>query len=117
MKYLLTVYGESSTWGTLSEEETKAELAAFDAFEREASEARVLIDSGALTVPAYRVSVREGARHISEGPPSDDDRRLGCFYILDCDDAGEVTEWAAKIPLVGRGGFDTIEIWPVMDDR
>ena len=40
---------------------------------------------------------------------------MGCFYLVDCTGLAEAQEWASKIPLVGHGGFDTIEIRPVMD--
>jgi hypothetical protein len=59
MKYLLAIYGDSSTWGTLSEEEAKAELDAFATFERAAAEAGVLVAKEALDPEAYTLSVRD----------------------------------------------------------
>ena len=61
MKYLLAIYGDSSTWGTQSEEDAKEELDAFAAFEREATEAVVLVGKEALQPDAYTLSVRDGA--------------------------------------------------------
>ncbi len=114
MKYLLAIYGDSSTWGTQSEEEANAELDAFAAFERNAAEAGVLISKEALEPEAYTLSVRDGTRRLTEGALSEPGQRLGCFYLLECETLAEVDEWASKIPLVGDGGFDSIEIRPVM---
>ena len=114
MKYLLAIYGDSSTWGTQSEEDAKAELDAFAAFEREAAEAGILVAREALQPDAHTLSVAGGAPHFTEGAPTERAARLGCFYLVDCDDLAEVREWAAKIPLVGDGGFHSIEIRRVM---
>jgi hypothetical protein len=113
MKYMLLVYGDSSTWGTQSDEEAKAELEAFAAFERDAGEAGVLVARDALRPEGYTFTNRNGAPEVTEGIPSD--RRIGCIYVLSGSDVTEVAEWASRIPLVGVGGFDTIEIRPVME--
>ena len=114
MKYLLAIYGDSSTWDAQSEEDAKAELDAFAAFEREAADAGILVVKEALRPEAQTLSVHDGARRLTEGAPTEAEQRLGCFYILECDDLADVREWAFKIPLVGAGGFHSIEIRPVM---
>jgi hypothetical protein len=110
---MLLVYGDSSTWGTLSEEDAKAELDAFAAFEREAGAAGILVAQDALHAEGYTFTNGDGAGRLTEETPAG--RRIGCVYVLESRDVNEVVEWAAKIPLVGRGGFDAIEIRPVMD--
>ena len=114
MKYLLAIYGDSSTWGTQSEEDAKAELDAFAAFEREAAEAGILVSSEALQPEAHTLSVHDGALRLAEGALTAARERLGCLYLVDCASLEEAREWAAKIPLVGDGGFHSIEIRPVM---
>jgi hypothetical protein len=112
MKYMLFVYGDSSTWGTLSDEEAKSELEAFAAFERDAREAGVLVAGDALAAKGYTVAKQNGTAQRSDAPmPA---RRIGCVYVLDARDVDEAAKWASRIPLVGTGGFDTIEIRPVM---
>ncbi len=115
MKYLLAVFGDSSTWGTQSEEQAKAELDAFAAFERDAAEAGVLVAREALAPEGYTLSVENGAAHVAGEPLTRSEQRLGCFYLLDCGDLAEATEWASRIPLVGAGGFHAIEIRPVLE--
>ena len=65
MRYLLAIYGDSSTWGSQSEEETKAELAAFRTFEREAAEAGIVVASVALQPDAYTLSIDHGVPQIA----------------------------------------------------
>lgn len=112
--YMLAIYGDSSTWGTQSDEEAKAELDAFAAFEREAAAAGVLAGTTALEPGAHTLTARGGAPEVSEGAVTNAENRLGCFYLLDCDGLEEAKEWASKVPLVGRGGFHSIEIRRVM---
>jgi hypothetical protein len=59
-----------------------------------------------LQPTAYRLSLADGAPSFAEREALDDGRTMGCFYVLDVDDAEQVEEWAAKIPLVGPGGFE-----------
>ncbi len=114
MKYLLAIYGDSSTWGTQSEEEAKAELDAFAEFERAATEAGVLVGNEALDPEAHTVSVRDGRSVVTDGALTEPEQRLGCFYLVECESVAEAKEWASKVPLVGDGGFHSIEIRPVM---
>ena len=114
MKYMLALYGDSSTWGTQSDEEFTLEQKAFAAFEREAAEAGVLVGKEALEPEGHTLSVQDGAPAVTDAPPTKPEQRLGCFYVLDCNDLDDVTEWATKIPLVGDGGFHSIEIRAVM---
>ena len=79
MRYLLAIYGDSSTWGSQSEEETKPELAAFGAFEREAAEAGIVVASVALQPDAYTLSIDHGVPQIPEGAVTEPGRRTGCF--------------------------------------
>jgi hypothetical protein len=108
MKYLLAIYGDSSTWGTQSEEEANAELDAFAAFERAATEAGVLVGGEALDPEAYTVSVREGRPVVTDGALTEPDQRLGCFYLVECGSVAEAKDWAPKVPLVGDGGFQRV---------
>ncbi len=114
MRYLLAIYGDSSTWGTQSADDAKAELDAFAAFEREAAEAGVLADSAALDAAAYTVSARGEGVEVEDGAVTGAEQRLACFYVIECESVAEAKEWASKVPLVGDGGFHSIEIRPVM---
>jgi len=112
MRFLLSVHGDASSWGTQPEDETQRELEAFASFEREAKAAGVLVDQGALQPTAWDLTVEAGAPRFAERSVSGP--TMGCFYVVDVDAPEQAKEWAARIPLVGRGGFDRVEIRPFM---
>ncbi len=116
MKYMLAIYGDSSTWGRQSDDEAKAEQDAFATFEREAAAAGVLIEQAALQPEGQTLSMPEGGAQPTSGPLTNPERRLGCFYILDCRDLEDATKWGSRVPLVGAGGFDSIEIRPLIEN-
>jgi hypothetical protein len=114
MQYLLTIYGDESGFGQVSEEEMKQSMAAYEAFGREAQEAGVLRGGEGLqpTSTATTVRVRGGERLLTDGPFAETKEQLGGFYLLDCRDLDEAIEWAAKIP---GAQFGSVEVRPVMD--
>lgn len=44
------------------------------------------------------VSVRDGVRHVEDGPYPDTKEQLGGFFIIDAADMKEAAEWAKKMP-------------------
>jgi hypothetical protein len=111
MRYLLAVYGDSSRWGSLDHVAARAETEALEGFDREAGEAGLLVTRAPLALEAWTISA--GDRVARDGAPSDPIHRLGCFYVIECRDAAEAKAWAARFPLIGPGGFDSIEIRPI----
>jgi hypothetical protein len=114
MKYLLAVYGDSSRWGTLNEAAARAETEALERFDRDARQAGSLITRAPLGLEGWKVSA--GQPVARKETPRDEVHRLGCFYVIECRDAAEAKEWAARFPLIGPGGFESIEIRPITDD-
>jgi hypothetical protein len=54
-------------------------------------------------------TVRNTTRSIHDGPFAETREAVGGYYILDCKDADEAAEWAARIPV------HAVEILPVME--
>jgi hypothetical protein len=117
MHFLLALYGDQSTWGKQTEAEHATEMSAFAAFEREARQAGVLVANHALEPADRAAAVRRdgsGEPALADGPIDDATEQLGAVYVLECRDRDEAARWAAKVPLVGAGGFSAIEIRPVL---
>ena len=117
MRYLLALYGNQSTWGTQTETEHAAEMSAFADFEREARQAGVLVANHALQGIAQATTLRRdeaGRSALADGPAADPGEHLGAVYVLECEGGAEAARWAARIPLVGPGGFSAVEIRPVL---
>jgi hypothetical protein len=100
MKYLLTfVRDQERMYGTA--EDTKAGMAAWNEFNREAAEAGVMIANEALELPqtAKTVRVTEDSHTVTDGPFAETKEQLGGFCLIDVDDLDEAIGWAKKVPL------------------
>jgi hypothetical protein len=109
---MLSIYGDEQRWAQATPEETRATLARYEAFGKEAGERIVAGDGLQPTVTATTVRVRDGDRLLADGPFTETKEQLGGFYVLECADLDEALDWAAKIPGAHTGA---IEVRPVMD--
>jgi hypothetical protein len=100
MKYLLTfVRDQDQMYGTA--QDTKAGMAAWNEFNREATEASVMIANEALELPqtAKTVRVGEDSHTIIDGPFAETKEQLGGFCLIDVEGLDEAIAWAKKVPL------------------
>jgi hypothetical protein len=112
MKYLLTFVVEQGGADDPSPEEMRAGIAAWSAFDDEASEGGALIACEPLEPAATTIHLREDREPlVTDGPFADTKEQLGGFCLLDCRSLEEAREWADKVPMV----TGAIEIRPVRD--
>ena len=52
---------------------------------------------------ATMLSVRDGARHIQDGPYAASKEQLGGFYVIDVANLDEALRWAERCPSASRG--------------
>ncbi len=100
MKYLLAfVRDQDRMYGNA--EDTKAGMAAWNEFNREASEAGVIVANEALELPetAKTVRVTEDSHTITDGPFAETKEQLGGFCLIDVEGLDEAIAWAKKVPL------------------
>jgi hypothetical protein len=64
------------------------------------------------TSTATSVQVRDGRRHVTDGPFAETREQLGGYFLIDAKDLDEAIGIAARIPGAKLG---TIEIRPVME--
>jgi hypothetical protein len=114
VKYLCTIYGDETQWGSATPDQISAVMQAYEAFGREVSEAGAFIAGEGLepTSAATTVRVRDGERLLSDGPFAETKEQLGGFYLLECASLDEAIEWASKIPGASSG---SVEVRPVMN--
>ena len=111
MKYMLLVYLDENV---LSETERQ------ECYRDSAQLARDLNASGQYVnaSPLHSISmatsvrVRNGKRHVTDGPFAETREQLGGYYLVDAKNLDEAIGIAARIPVVSRG---TIEIRPVLE--
>jgi hypothetical protein len=86
-------------------------LAAYMRFNEEMHQAGVLVASEGLNPAARgaRVAVRDGKRHVVDGPFAESKELVGGFYILDVPSLEDAIQWALRAPC-GMGSDDVLEI-------
>lgn len=62
------------------------------------------------------VSVRDGVRHVEDGPYPDAKEQLGGFFIIDAADLDEGAQWAAKCPAAKNGHVD-VRVIPTAEEH
>jgi hypothetical protein len=103
MKYLLTFVRDADRMYEASEEEMKRGMEAWNAFNKKAIEAGVLIANEALEAPSTAKTVLfgdAGALSVTDGPFAETKEQLGGFCLIDCDGLAEAIEWAKQVPLL-----------------
>jgi hypothetical protein len=60
---------------------------------------------------ATMVTVRNGARHVQDGPYADSKEQLGGYFIIEVPDLDTAIEWAARSP---ASVYGSTEIRPVL---
>jgi hypothetical protein len=101
MKYLLTFVRDRDQMYEGTEEEMRTGMEAWNEFNREATDAGVLIADEALELPetAKTVRVTDGEPVVTDGPFAETKEQLGGFALIDCADTDEAIAWAKKVPL------------------
>jgi hypothetical protein len=86
-------------------------LAAYMRFNEEMHKAGVLVASEGLNPAAKgaRVAVRNGKRHVVDGPFAESKELVGGFYIIEVASLDEAIQWALRAPS-GMGSDDVLEI-------
>ena len=115
MKYLLTFVRDQDKMFNDTPEEMKAAMEAWNAFDREAIDAGVMIANEALELPktATTLRVTEAGDHaVTDGPFAETKEQLGGFCLIDCGGLEQAIGWAKKVPM--RPG-SAIEVRAVMD--
>ena len=101
MKYTLLIY-ENATGLALRTDPKKARAywAAWPAYTKALQEAGVMVGGAGLELPttATTVQLRDGKRHVQDGPYADSKEQLGGFYTIDVPNLDAALEWAARVP-------------------
>lgn len=114
MKYLLLIYGDEESWGSMSPGDQASEFQAYEDYGKWLTEKGWMRGGDALqaSATATQVRVRDGKTVTTDGPFAETKEQLGGYYMVDCENLDQAIEAAARIP-AARGG--TIEVRPIME--
>ncbi len=76
-------------------------------------EAGVIVNGDGLQGPhtATTVRVRDGKRHVEDGPFADTKEQLGGYVVVEAPDLDAAIEWAARCP---SAAYASVEVRPVL---
>ena len=113
MQFMLLIYDNEATWGSMPEEDRNAVMGEYFAYTEELRNAGKYVAGDALqpVSTAKSVRIREGDVSTSDGPFAETKEVLGGYYLVDVDSEDEALEWAKKIP---SARFGTIEVRPIV---
>lgn len=110
MKYMLLIYGAEDGW--TEDERTECMLESMSICDELDSQGKWIASSPLHSVTtATSLRIREGKRHITDGPFAETTEQLGGYYIIDVNRRDEAIEIASRLPPAKKG---TVEIRPLL---
>jgi len=113
MQYLLLIYSAESAWEKQSLADSDLMLQEYSAFTQSIAQSGHLRGGNELdiTKKAKTIRVREGKKHIFDGPFAETKEQLGGYYLVEAKDQDEALSIAARIPSARMG---SIEVRPII---
>lgn len=115
MKYMLMIYGNAETWGSLSKQDFADLIAGDAAFKQEIQDSGEFVSVHGLmdAAEARVVRVRDGTPVVTDGPYLESREHLASSFVIDCEGMDRAIELAARYPIAQRQG---VEVWPLMGE-
>jgi len=111
VRYMLLIYGEENALDQAERERCYGESTELA---HQLHTAGQFLATAPLhpTAMATSVRIREGKRHVTDGPFAETREQLGGYFLIDVKDLDEAITIAARIPGARRG---TVEIRPAIE--
>jgi hypothetical protein len=108
MKYILLVHIPKDSLAS----NDPAAAAAGRAYGQALQAAGIFVAGVGLGAPenATVVSVRDGKRHVQDGPYAESKEFLGGFVVIDVPDLDAALEWAARNPSAALGSIEVLPL-------
>jgi hypothetical protein len=113
MKYLLTFVRDRDRMYEGTDEQMREGMDAWNAFNREAMEAGVLVANEALESPRTAKTLRiaeDGETTVTDGPFAETKEQLGGFCLIDCGGLEDAIGWAKKVPILPDSKIEVREV-------
>ncbi len=114
MQYAILVYETPAELASREDPEgAGAYWGAYTAYSKSLMEAGIAVGGAGLHPPALATTVRlrEGKRHVQDGPFADTKEQLGGLFMIEVADLSAALEWAARCPSAGTG---SVEVRPML---
>jgi hypothetical protein len=115
MQFALLIYESAQAFEIRNNDGTDSYTGAWRAYHRALVEAGIFVGGDPLQVPETGTTVRikDGKRHVQDGPYADTKEQLGGFTILELPSLDVALDWAARCPAASAGA---VEVRPLAPD-
>jgi hypothetical protein len=112
MRYMMLVYEQPADIERRADPESAPYLAAWRAYQKALVEADAYVTGAPLKPAATATTVwlKDGRRHVQDGPFAEAKEELGGYIILELPSLDAALDWAARSPAAATG---TLEIRPI----
>lgn len=119
MRYVMLIYETPADFEARMPERGEPYVAAWRAYYKALVEAGVFVGGGAPLKEAgtaTTVRVKDGRRHVQDGPFAEAKDQLGGFMILEFESLDTALEWAARCPAAATGAVEVRPMDVAMHD-
>lgn len=112
MRYLLLLHVEESGWGSLTRDQQRAGMAAYDDYTEALGKAGALVANGRLAPTAAAMAIKTiGGQPVTmDGPFAETKEQIAGFYLIEAADTAAAAEWAKRCPAVGHGSVEVRQV-------
>jgi hypothetical protein len=114
MKYMLLIYGNESTWASMSQDDRQKLYAEHRAYGEAMTKAGVIRGGSELKPSSNATTLRfkSGKTTTLDGPFAESKEQLAGYYIIEADNLETALEWAAKTPGMTSGAVEVRPMAP-----
>jgi hypothetical protein len=117
VQYMMMFFEDPVTFASRSDQEKAGPYwGAWRAYIRELNESGITKGGAGLQPPetSTTMRLRDGRRHIEDGPHADAKEQLGGYFLIDVPDLDTALDWAARSPSAGYGSVELRPVLPPM---
>ena len=113
MQYMMLIYETAADFDARTNEKQEMFWGAWRAYHKALVDAGVYVTGNALqpTATGTTVRLKNGKRHVQDGPYADTKEQLGGYFILELPSLDAALDWAARCPAAASGA---LEVRPVL---
>lgn len=114
MKYMLLFTENPAEFAKREHpEQSGAYWGGWSAYIAAMTQAGIIVKGDGLMPPstATTIRIRDGKRHVQDGPFADTKEQLGGYFVIEAPNLDTALEWAAKSPSASNG---CVEVRPVL---
>ena len=114
MQFALMIYHTPEEFDIRKNDYSDPHLGAWRAYYNALVEAGVYVGGDALELPetATTLRLREGKRHVQDGPYADTKEQLAGFIVVEVPSVDAALEWAARCPGAALGAVEVRPLAP-----